>query len=250
MKTINKRRDKLLEIIKNEGVTNVANLAKSVNVSEMSVRRDCQVLEKMGEIKLSFGKIEYLENSSVQEEGNRIDQINSKIAQMAVNYIDDDQMIFINSSKTAIKVLNYIEDRHVNIITNNLRAIGSTLNSESSLILSGGEIRNGADILTGDIALETFRNMRASVSLIGCAGFDVKNGLTTTNIHEAQINRIIINNCQKLIVLANYTKINKTTNFNVGALSDVDLLITDVYADEEYIKQIRNAGVEVIQVSI
>lgn len=246
IKNIEKRREELLTIIKRDGTTNIHKLADAVQVSEMSVRRDCSILQKMGKIKISFGKIDYYQSHD-QQESAQIDHINGEIAQAAVDYIDDNQIIFINSSRTAIRILDYLGDKRVNVLTNNLRATNAKLSRESSLVLSGGELRTGSHILTGDIALNSFRNMRASVSVIGCGGLDIKNGLTTTNIHEAQINRMIVKNCQKLIVLANYTKINKTTNFTVGALRDIDVLVTDAYADATYIQKIRHQGIEVIQ---
>ncbi|KRK86623.1 DeoR/GlpR family DNA-binding transcription regulator [Lentilactobacillus sunkii] len=250
IKNIEKRRMELLQIIKDQGTATVHQLAVDVGVSEMSIRRDCRVLEKMGKIKVSFGHVAYHDQNDDQADMPQISHINDKISQAAVSYVDDDQMIFINSSRTAIKVLDHIEDKRVNILTNNLLAVGKTINSQSNLVLSGGEMRSGSRILTGDIALESFRNIRASISMIGCAGLDLKHGLTTTNIHEAQINRLIIKNCQKLVVLANYTKINKVANFAIGDLDDIDVLITDIYADDNCIKRIRNQGVEVIQVPV
>lgn len=247
---IENRRKRLLQIIKEKGTTNIHELAHEMDVSEMSIRRDCKALEQMGTVKISFGKIEYSDSNDGHDKNQQIELINSKIAKVASGYIENDQMIFINSSSTAIKLLDYLNEKRVNVLTNNLRAIEKVLSSESSLLLSGGELRNGAKILTGDIAQESFQNIRASVSAIGCGGLSINGGLTTNNIHEAQINRIIVQNCEKLIVLANYTKINKTANFTVGSLKDIDLLITDVYADQEYIKKIRHAGVEVIQAAV
>ncbi|KRL20019.1 MULTISPECIES: DeoR/GlpR family DNA-binding transcription regulator [Lentilactobacillus] len=250
IQNIEKRRVYLLKIIKYKVSTTVHELSKTIGVSEMSIRRDCRVLQKMGKIKVSFGKVEYHDKNVDQAERTQIDKINDKIAQAAANYINDNQMIFINSSRTAIKILDHIKDKRINILTNNLRAIDKKINNESNLVLSGGEIRKESRILTGDIALESFRNVHASISFIGCAGLDIKHGLTTTNIHEAQINKVIVKNCQRLIVLANYTKINKVTNFNVGNLKDIDVLVTDIYSNDNYIKRIRNMGIEVIQVPI
>lgn len=248
MENIKARREKLLKIVKRKETTNVHELAEVLNVSEMSIRRDCRVLDSMGKIKVSFGKVSYINKDTDQT--TQIDVINGKIAEAAMSYIDDNQMIFINSSRTAIKSLEYLEDRRVDILTNNLRAIDKEVNNESSIILSGGELRNGSHILTGDITQESFRSVRASISLIGCGGLNIENGLTTTNLHEAEINRIIVTNCEKLIVLANYTKINKTTNFTVGKLTDIDVLITDEYADEDYVKRIRELGIRVVQVPV
>ena len=69
-------------------------------------------------------------------------------------------------------------------------------------------------------------------------------------MNEARINRKIIENAGKVIVLADYTKIGKVSNFTVGSITDVDLLITDSFADPKMLEKFENHGVQVIQVPI
>lgn len=250
MKNIKDRHAKLVKIIQEKKETTVHDLAKELAVSEMTIRRDCETLSTMGKLRLSFGKISYIDENNSEVLQKQISLINQKIARAAADYIQDGQTVFINSSRTAIKLLNYLGDKRVNVITNNLLVTQAQIASQQFVMLSGGEVKSGLHSLTGDNALEAFRKVRASVSVIGCSGVDIKDGLTTTNIREGQINRTIITNCNRLVILANYTKLNKTANFTVGNIDDIDTLVTDEFADENIIRQLRARGIEVIQVPI
>jgi DeoR/GlpR family transcriptional regulator of sugar metabolism len=249
MKNIKDRQQKLIKIVQHHKETTVHDLAEELAVSEMTIRRDCETLSTMGKLKLSFGKISYIDENDSEVLQKQISLINERIAAAAADYIQDGQTIFINSSRTAIKILNYLQKR-VNVITNNLMVTQAKLDSQLFVILSGGEVKSGLHSLTGDDALEAFRKVRASISVIGCSGLDIKGGLTTTHIREGQINRTMINNCNRLVVLANYTKLNKIANFTVGSIDDIDTLVTDEFADENIVKQLRARGIEVIQVPI
>lgn len=250
MKNIKVRQKKLMDILQQVNEIDIHELAKKLLVSEMTIRRDCETLSSMGKLRLSSGKVKYINSSDNSEVlQKQISLINEKIATAAADYIQNGQTIFINSSRTAIKILNYLHKR-INIITNNLMVTQTNLDSQLFVILSGGEVKNGLHSLTGDEALEAFKKVRASISVIGCSGIDMDGGLTTTHIREGQINRTIIKNCEQLIVLANYTKLNRIANFTVGDISDIDVLITDEFADENIIKQLRARNIEVIQVPI
>ena len=77
--------------------------------------------------------------------------------------------------------------------------------------------------------------MRSNVTLVGCNGLNDQTGISTSQINEARINRKIIQNSGQVIVLADYTKLGKSSNFTVGSIDDVDILITDSFADPKLI---------------
>lgn len=250
MKNIKERHVKLLAYLKEKQEVTVHELAEALDVSEMTIRRDCDVLGNMGKLKLSFGKISYVDENDSEVLENKISLINGKIAAAAASHIQDGDTIFINSSRTAVKTLNYLKNKQVNVITNNLLVTNQNLDSQLYVILSGGEVKSGSHALTGNEALRAFSKIKASISIIGCSGIDIENGLTTTNIREGQINRTIIKNCDRLVVLANYTKLNKIANFTMGNIEDIDTLVTDEFADENIIREFQARGINVIQVPI
>lgn len=249
MKNIKERQKNLLKFVQSKKETTVHDLANEFGVSEMTIRRDCDTLSAMGKINVTFGKISYVDQNNSEALQKQISLINDRIAAAAADYIQEGQTVFINSSRTAIKIVKYLHKR-VNVITNNLLVTQSNFDNRLFVILSGGEVASGFHSLTGDEAAEAFKRVRASISVIGCSGLDMKSGITTTHIREGQINRAIIDNCDRLVILANYTKLNKVANFTVGSLDDIDTLVTDEFADENIVKQLRARGIEVIQVPI
>ena len=85
-------------------------------------------------------------------------------------------------------------------------------------------------------------------SLLGA--YDLTTGITTSVFHESKINQKIIENSSTLIVVCDYRKIGHQANFTIGKIEDIDILITDSYADERILTALEKSGVQVIQVQI
>ena len=205
---IKKRRTALTDYLKGKQTATISELSQQFNVSEMTIRRDCEILAKMGLLERSFGKIVYVEQT-VDKIGSEdpLDKLKDKLAKEASNLISDGQIIFINSSNTAVKVLEYLADKNITVLTNNLHALGYKKNSKTSIFLSGGEVNFAKEVM-------------------------------------------IIQNSGQVIVLADYTKLGKSSNFTVGSIDDVDILITDSFADPKLIAKFEKNGIQVIQVPI
>lgn len=135
---IKKRRTALTDYLKGKQTATISELSQQFNVSEMTIRRDCEILAKMGLLERSFGKVVYVEQA-VDKIGSEdpLDKLKDKLAKEASNLISDGQIIFINSSNTAVKVLEYLADKNITVLTNNLHALGYKKNSKTSIFLSG-----------------------------------------------------------------------------------------------------------------
>ena len=154
---IKKRRTALTDYLKGKQTATISELSQQFNVSEMTIRRDCEILAKMGLLERSFGKIVYVEQT-VDKIGSEdpLDKLKDKLAKEASNLISDGQIIFINSSNTAVKVLEYLADKNITVLTNNLHALGYKKNSKTSIFLSGGEVNFAKEVMIGDIAFNSF----------------------------------------------------------------------------------------------
>ena len=155
----------------------------------------------------------------------------------------------MNSSSTALKSLPKLLQKKIYIMTNNLHAADYiSENDKATLIMSGGDIVNDHLIMSGDIAKQSFSSMRSDWGIIGCAGLSLEHGISTPYLREAAINKTIIKNSRRLILVANYSKFNSFSNFTIGNIKDIDVLITDTFASGELIAAIRQEGIQVIQV--
>lgn len=246
--TINTRHATIIDLLKINKKMTTEQLAKKVNVSMSTIRRDLSVLEEKNELVRKYGYCIYNDNNhNFDETGPELIKI--QIARAVNDYIKDYNTIFINSSSTALGALEYLTAKHLTIVTNNLKIAFSSHDSEYNYILTGGELRFPKEVLVGDIATHTITSMNADVCIIGCSGISIENGVTTKIFHEAKINEQMIKQtfgCR--ILVADHRKIGTTSKFKISDISIFDYLITDKYCPNDTIRQIETLGVSVIQV--
>lgn len=250
-KTIKHRRDKLLDLLHTETTLPVKEISHKLDVSEITVRRDLIALEKMGLVQRAHGTAQIVQKTGTEDYNEEIEVLKNTIAKKAAEYVSEGNTLFINTGSTALSSLKHLEDKRVTIVTNNVKVASLDHNPNSTVILSGGEIRFPKEALVGDIAIDSFSKMSSDISIIGCSGLSIENGITTPVLHESKINSLIIERTNGLvIVVADYRKIGFSSNFTSGNIKDINYLITDTFASPEVLREIEKQGVQVIQVEI
>ncbi|EIA28065.1 Metal-dependent hydrolase, partial [Candidatus Arthromitus sp. SFB-4] len=159
----------------------VNNLSEKLKVSPLTIRRDLQVLEDNGFVERFYGGAKFKEEKlCLREKEDYIDSI----AKIASRYIEDNDVIFVNSSKITLKMLEYIHSKNVNVITNNANAVLIN-NPNISVILTGGELNINKKSLTGGKATQP--NLRAAPIVFD--PFAVKNvdAVLSTHYHNDHI---------------------------------------------------------------
>lgn len=226
----------------------IPDLSQALNVSEMTIRRDCSTLSARGQVNQKKGIISYIEPKS-KDNQNSLERINTSLGNEAAKFVKDGEIVFMNSSSTALKALPKLLQKKLYIMTNNLQAAKYiSEDDKATLIMSGGDIVHDHLIMSGDIAKNSFSSMRSDWGIIGCAGLSIEHGISTPYLREAAINKTIIKNSRRLILVANYSKFNSFSNFTIGQIKDIDILITDTFASGELVAAIRQEGIQVIQV--
>lgn len=103
----------------------------------------------------------------------------------------------------------------------------------------------------GEYAMNTLSEIRADVAIIECSGLKASSGVSTNNFQEANINeRMVLNTIGPIILVAESHKIGTETSFIFTDLTNIDILITDTYADLQLVEQIEDLGVRVIQATL
>ena len=250
-KVIKERRSKIIELLKQEDILLVKEISDYLMVSEITIRRDLTALEKMGQIKRLHGKAQIVKKTGTEDFNTELELLKVALSKKASEFVTEGNTLFINTSSTALSSLKNLGDKRLTIVTNNVKVASLDHNPNSTVILSGGEIRFPKEALVGDIAIESFSKMSSDISIIGCSGLSIENGITTPVLHEAKINSLIIERTNGLVVLvADYRKIGFSSNFTSGNIKDINYLITDNFAPLEVIREIEKQGVQVIQVEI
>lgn len=248
-KTIELRRKSILLIVKEKKDVTVEELAEKTDVSLPTLRRDLTYLDKKGLLKRRHGGATAIDSSVIT--ASILEKKRELIAKTAATFIEDDDIVFINSSTTSIKTISYIEpSKYVSVITNNGKAIGLHTLPNVKLILTGGETRQPKSAMTGEFALKNIKDVQANKLILGASGFHIKEGITTANIDEVAINKDMIEGAKQVILCIDSSKLNHVSAFVSGVSSDIDILITDTDADDKLIKALELMGIRCVLVDI
>ena len=243
---IAERRAKLLDMIRHtrDGVLNMEQAAKLLDVSAVTLRRDLVQLEEEGQISRSYGRVSLPEAERLLSDA--LNDPRTRIARTAAALVEPGDVVFVNTSRTALQMLRYVEAANVTVVTNNILAANVPHRSDMTIILTGGEVRYPKYAMLGDAALRTLRSVKASKAFLGCSGLTVERGMTTEHYAEVAVNSLMLNSVSGgVYLLADHTKLGWDSNFTSGGLSLIGHLITDRAATSETLAPFRAAGLDV-----
>lgn len=245
---VEERRKRILDELKANPDIRVEQLAKILEVSAITIRRDLQYLEDSKMLTRVYGGATLAEQSYV--ENGELNHYRDQIAKFAAQFISDNDTVFINSSSNALKVLEYIKKENVTVITNNGKAILSNYKvGNVRVTLTGGELQYPKEVLVGNITLMNIMNAYVKKTFVGCSGVSIEKGMTSEILNEVSINQMMINHATEgVYLLADHTKIGCDSSFMSSPVEKISVLITDELAPEEELEKFRKKGVVVYKV--
>lgn len=244
----------IAEKLEKNGNVEVRVLAKDLGVTEKTIRHDLIRMEKMGLLKRVHGgavsNIRKAEDAYVNRARTISLPSKEQIARAAFDYISSfglsGQVFYIDAGTTNYEFARYLKNSENIIITNDLLIASNLSVSDVTLHITGGRIFNNVNkYLVGSDALDMIRKHEASICFIGASSFGIKNGLMTLNNEDAEIKRAMMEHSKTIIVLADHTKIDKTSFVRFADISEVDIIITDEM-DEQNRKSFEDKGVRII----
>lgn len=245
------RRNKVLEVLRENGQVKVGELAEQFGVSPLTIRRDLQYLEDNKKLERFYGGASIANDMlAATYEEDEATMYRRLIAKYAASLVEDGDTIFINTSSTALRIIKHIDDKQVIVITNNGKAINTERSPKVSIVLTGGELRDDKEAMVGDFALNNLERVSAKKSFLGCSGLSVESGMTTERLNEVNINQTMLRRATgTAYILADHTKIGKNSSFVTSNINRIKNIITDEKADENIINAFRAMGIKVYQVS-
>lgn len=245
---VNQRRIDIMRTIEENSTISVEELCKKYKVSSVTIRRDLDYWENQGAVVRSYGNVSLVQAFVKDNDYAKI-RFMKAIAKRAALYIEDGDVIFINSSRTATMVMNYVKNKRVTIITNHIQAAGE-LDDGITLIYTGGEVKYPYGAMTGDFTLASLNNITANKCFIGCSGL-TEDCVSTGIMKEMLINQTMLNKTAGLkFILCDHTKVGIDFNFHYADYREIDYLITDVEANKRVISKIKekNSNLNIVAV--
>jgi len=249
------RREYILNIINRAGSISAIDVAKTLKVSETTIRRDLNRLALKGLARRTHGgaikmvSVGQEMKFDVQKEKN-IDE-KKRIALAACSLIGDEEVILIEAGTTGYQLaLNITSRKNLTVITNScdIALLLEKTNPDYKIILSGGVLNNDTHSLIGPIADNAFRNIFVDKAFIGISGIDLEKGITAADFIEAQTKKYILNCAKQVIALCDYSKIGHVSMNFVAPVRKINIFISDMEADKEFTEKLQEMEIEVLLV--
>jgi DeoR/GlpR family transcriptional regulator of sugar metabolism len=241
----NHRREKILELLREDGSAKVTSLSRIFKVSEVTIRHDLEKLEKDGFVTREHGgaylnEVESLVHSFVLINQSNMDK-KVVIGRYAAGLISEGDTIILDSGSTTTEVAkNLVGRRNLTIITNALN-IAMILGAEPGIeiIMTGGEFKPPTLSLTGQKAAAFFQDVHVNKLFLATAGISLRSGLTYPSLSDIVVKKAMIDVADTVYLVADSTKIGKGALASLGALSLIDYIITDSGISKDHLKLFR-----------
>jgi DeoR/GlpR family transcriptional regulator of sugar metabolism len=232
------RQSLILQAVRSDGSARVSDLTQRLGVSDMTIRRDLEVLARDGLVEKVHGGA-VLPGAPASHEPSFEAKLvlerpeKTAIARAAASMVTPGTAVALAAGTTTFALAQCLLDvPGLTIVTNSLRVTSVFSGSRGldgtadSVVLTGG-VRTLSDALVGPIADLTIRSLHFDLLFLGCHGFDFDAGLTTPNLAEAETNRTFIRVARRVVVLADHTKWGLVSLSSFARLNELDVLVTD-----------------------
>lgn len=246
------RREKICEIIKTKEKVSVTELSELCNVTEETIRKDLTKLEKEGILTRTHGGAvlkQTTEDNNVHFGTRRLNQEKEKkiIGELVRNHLREGATLFADASTTVIEALKMLPDTwDLTVVTNSTAAYAELENSNMNIISTGGKFNKKSLSLQGIVAKECIGKYNVEIALISCKTLDMIRGVQDSNENEADIKRCMIQHAQKVILLVDHTKFNRSSFISLLDIDDVDVIVTDCDPGEEWKEYLEKKGIRLI----
>lgn len=244
------RQKRIENYLKQVEFASLDELARQVNASVSTVRRDLTLLETTGALKRTHGGARLTEPPSSDEfifSARETHQLAEKeaIGKACAKLIEPNQSVIIDAGTTAYHVARYLEEKTPHIITNSLPVANHFAGSSRlEVVVSGGVIYPRLGVLVGPLAVEAFTKIHADVAIMSGGGI-VLDGVSNSHGLLIDIQRAMINAAQRVIFCFDHTKFGRQSVLPLCGVECIDTIVTDSGAPAELIEQLRAKGIEV-----
>ncbi|MFF2382058.1 DeoR/GlpR family DNA-binding transcription regulator [Streptomyces sp. NPDC058108] len=243
----------ITEAVRAAGRAGVAELAELTGASEMTIRRDLEVLAAQGVLERYRGGARslLLRGDEPPFALRSQDGLEAKrrIATEAARLIADGESVVVDSGTTCLEVARALKDRRLTVMPLSLHAVNAlTDGPHLTLLVPGGRPRQGELALTGPLTQASLSALRFDTAVIGCCGLTAEDGLTAYDLDDAAVKRAAIASARRVIAVTEGSKLSRTALAHVAPASALHAVVTDQDAPEDQVNALAVKGVTVRQV--
>ena len=248
----NKRKQKIMDLLKTNGSVKVTDLSEMFKISEVTIRTYLADMEKKGLLSRVHGgaissyKPYYSMDMTQRLETNQSEKV--EIANKIAKMIEPNDTVMLNSGTTTLLTFRkFPTDYNLNIVTNSIAiALEASGNPNYNVILIGGALNTKYQFSFGIDAISQLKNYHADKFVLSVDGIDPLNGFTTYYDKEAEVDRIMIEQSDKCIVAADYSKFNRSAFVKIADIAIADCIVTNAPVDEKMLSEFEDTKTQIL----
>ncbi|MBC8081507.1 MAG: DeoR/GlpR transcriptional regulator [Gorillibacterium sp.] len=247
------RKQAIIEYMETNGAISISELSELLTVSDMTIRRDLKLLEMEGLVKRTHGgairtqvtphELRFEEKKGFQQERK------VRIAKFAVeHFVSDNSVILLEGGTTVSCMANSLHPfRNLTVVTNGLNtlAILKRMTPYSSILSSGGMLRDISHTFVGPLAEQFFAQIHGTHAFFSASGYTREQGFTDPNMLECQVKKAMRRAAKRSIMLIDSTKFGNLALLTTFLLKEMDVVITDDGAPQDVLEHLQDSGIQV-----
>jgi len=242
-----RRKRVILKKIEYTGEVEIKNLAKELNISEITMRRDLNQLASDGMLHRTHGGALKINSLEIPHHFINKAAVNvvakDNICRIAAGEIQEGDIIFMDCGSTISRLCQFIKNKKIKVITNSIPVVFDLQNSMVSINVIGGEFDTERQALHGKMAVEHISKYRASKAFLGVDGISEK-GLFGNSEKEAAITSAMAAQSSFTYLLCDASKIGKEPYLKFASLDLVDAIITDCPVNK--LRYFKKKGIKIL----
>ena len=245
---IEERHRRILEALQENPQITVRQLAEMLCFSEPTIRRDFTELHKKGLItkyyggailnkRAADGEIPFAMRENEKSSGKAL------IGKRAAGMLRDGAVIMLDGSTSAYHLVPYLEDyKDIIVITSGAKTAVALAERDITTFCTGGKMIVHSFSYVGQEAEDFVRKINADVLFFSCHGLSLDGVMSDPSVREANLRRVMMEQCAKKYLLCDGSKFGKTCFYNMGSVSEVDGIISDVEIPESILSKVGENG--------
>lgn len=249
---IDERKNKILELLKENGVVKVSTLSELFDISEVTIRNDLADMESKGLLSRVHGgaissyKPYYSMNFNQRLETNQIEK--NKIAKRIATMIEPNDTIMLNSGTTTLLVFRQLPvEYNLNIVTNSISiALEAATNPNYNVTLVGGAVNAKYQFTYGADATKQLENYHANKLILSVDGIDLEKGFSTYYAKESSIDKMMMQQSEMCIIAADKSKFRRNAFAKISGLDSADIIVTNCTLNSAEKKVLDSVGISLV----
>jgi DeoR family transcriptional regulator of aga operon len=246
------RQKQILSLLDRQGRLSVAEIVQQFAISEATARRDLETLASQGKAQRVHGGVISVEQAPpelpiLDREREQADE-KARIGRVAATLVADKETVFLGSGTTVLEVARNLRDRkQLTVITNSLPVLNTLAGLKEITVISlGGMLRDSELSFIGHITEQALAEVRVDKVIVGTRGLSLEHGLTNDYLQETLTDRAILKIGREVIIVADYSKVNRVATALLAPLNAMNTLVTDTNADRKFLQAIKKQGIQVV----